>query len=126
MNLIQNQPTRSAESFKSKTKNLLSLRMRTDQPGSLTEFFMAELLEVEMVSKSFKGLLAVKNLSFNLSEGEILGLIGPNGAGKTLHFNLIAGVYSPDTGNVRFSGRDCREKSPMSFRSEESPGHLGS
>ena len=55
------------------------------------------ILEVKNVSKSFRGLRAVKDASFELSDGEINGLIGPNGAGKTTIFNMIAGVYAPDT-----------------------------
>ena len=65
---------------------------------------MGTLLEVEGISKSFSGLRAVQNVSFNVPEGEIVGLIGPNGAGKTTCFNLIAGVYRPDTGEVRLKG----------------------
>ena len=57
----------------------------------------ALILQVERVSKSFRGLRAVKDASFELPEGEINGLIGPNGAGKTTIFNMIAGVYAPDS-----------------------------
>jgi branched-chain amino acid transport system ATP-binding protein len=60
------------------------------------------ILEVERISKSFRGLRAVKDASFALPEGDINGLIGPNGAGKTTIFNMIAGVYSPDSGSIRF------------------------
>ena len=62
------------------------------------------LLEVRNISKSFGGLQAVKSLSFAVEPGEILGLIGPNGAGKTTAFNMIAGYFPPDTGEVRFKG----------------------
>jgi branched-chain amino acid transport system ATP-binding protein len=62
------------------------------------------LLEVTNISKSFGGNQAVKNLSFTLERGEILGLIGPNGAGKTTAFNMIAGYFPPDTGEIRFQG----------------------
>jgi branched-chain amino acid transport system ATP-binding protein len=62
------------------------------------------LLEVTNISKSFGGNQAVKGLSFTLESGEILGLIGPNGAGKTTAFNMIAGYFPPDTGEVRFKG----------------------
>lgn len=64
------------------------------------------LLEVRDVSKSFGGLQAVKGLSFTVEPGEILGIIGPNGAGKTTAFNMIAGYFSPDTGEVRFKGEN--------------------
>jgi branched-chain amino acid transport system ATP-binding protein len=63
------------------------------------------ILEVKNVSKSFRGLRAVKDASFELSDGEINGLIGPNGAGKTTIFNMIAGVYAPDTGSIVFEGK---------------------
>jgi branched-chain amino acid transport system ATP-binding protein len=66
---------------------------------------MAALLEVEGVSKSFRGLRAVREVSFAVTEGEIAGLIGPNGAGKTTCFNLIAGTFAADRGSIRFEGR---------------------
>jgi branched-chain amino acid transport system ATP-binding protein len=66
----------------------------------------APLLEVEGVSKNFRGLRAVDDVSFAVPEGRIVALIGPNGAGKTTTFNLIAGVYGPDRGRVRLMGRD--------------------
>lgn len=66
---------------------------------------MAALLEVDNVSKSFSGLRAVQDVSFAVPAGEIVALIGPNGAGKTTCFNLIAGVYRPDHGQVRFDGQ---------------------
>ncbi len=63
------------------------------------------LLEVREVSKSFRGLRAVAGVSFDVAEGAIVGLIGPNGAGKTTTFNMVAGVFSPDAGEIRFAGR---------------------
>ena len=63
------------------------------------------LLQVRGVSKSFRGLKAVTDASFALPEGSINALIGPNGAGKTTIFNVIAGVYAPDAGEVLFAGR---------------------
>jgi branched-chain amino acid transport system ATP-binding protein len=63
------------------------------------------LLEVRDVSKAFRGLRAVAGVSFEVAEGAIVGLIGPNGAGKTTTFNMVAGVFAPDTGEIRFAGR---------------------
>ena len=64
------------------------------------------MLSVEGLTKSFDGFLAVKNVSFDVAEGEILGLIGPNGSGKSTTFNLIAGALAPSAGAVRFRGQD--------------------
>jgi len=63
------------------------------------------LLEVKTVSKSFRGLRAVHDASFEIPQGSINALIGPNGAGKTTIFNLIAGVYAPDAGQIVFEGK---------------------
>jgi branched-chain amino acid transport system ATP-binding protein len=63
------------------------------------------LLEVKTVSKSFRGLRAVHDASFEIPQGSINALIGPNGAGKTTIFNLIAGVYPPDAGQILFEGK---------------------
>jgi len=63
------------------------------------------VLEVRHVSKSFRGLRAVNDASFEVPAGGINGLIGPNGAGKTTIFNLIAGVYAPDGGEIVFEGK---------------------
>jgi branched-chain amino acid transport system ATP-binding protein len=65
----------------------------------------AALLAVRGLSKSFGGLRAIRDLSFDLAPGEVLGLIGPNGAGKTTAFNLISGFLVPDDGDVVFDGR---------------------
>ena len=73
---------------------------------------MTALLEVDRVSKRFGGLQAVQDLSFEVREGEILGLIGPNGAGKSTLFNLINGVFAPDTGRIVFDGIDITGAKP--------------
>ena len=66
---------------------------------------MAEpLLELRGVSRQFRGLRAVSNVSLSVPKGQITALIGPNGAGKTTCFNLVAGVYRPDEGEIRMAG----------------------
>jgi branched-chain amino acid transport system ATP-binding protein len=62
------------------------------------------LLSLQDVSLRFGGLLALNEVSFDVREGEILGLIGPNGAGKTTCFNVMTGVYQPTSGSVTFAG----------------------
>jgi branched-chain amino acid transport system ATP-binding protein len=70
------------------------------------------LLEVANVSKSFRGLRAVDDVSFTVEEGSILGIIGPNGAGKTTLFNCVAGALAPDTGTVHLGGADVTGAAP--------------
>jgi len=62
------------------------------------------LLRVEDLSIRFGGLAALADVSFEVAEGEILGLIGPNGAGKSTVFNVLTGLYRPDSGRVTFAG----------------------
>ncbi len=74
---------------------------------------MAELiLEVRSATKSFGGLKAVNNLSFELYEGEIVSLIGPNGSGKTTTFNVITGLYEPDSGDILMQGESIAGLKP--------------
>jgi branched-chain amino acid transport system ATP-binding protein len=73
---------------------------------------VSALLEVRAISKSFRGLRAVNNASFEIPEGDINGLIGPNGAGKTTIFNMIAGVYTPDSGSIVFRGAEIHGLRP--------------
>ena len=64
------------------------------------------LLEVRDVSRAFGGVKAVNGLSFDVRQGEIVGLIGPNGAGKTTVFNLVSGIQHPDSGAIRLAGKN--------------------
>jgi len=73
---------------------------------------MKPILEVRGLTKRFGGLVAVSELDFEVREGEILGLIGPNGAGKSTTFNVIAGTYSADAGEVRFAGESILGEPP--------------
>jgi branched-chain amino acid transport system ATP-binding protein len=64
------------------------------------------LLSVDEVTRRFGGIVALDKVSFDLDEGEIVGLIGPNGAGKTTAFNVITRLYKPDSGGVVFAGEN--------------------
>ena len=70
------------------------------------------ILELKDVTKTFGGLIAVNGVSMTVREGIIFGLIGPNGAGKTTLFNLIAGYYRPDRGQVVFQDHDITGLKP--------------
>lgn len=65
---------------------------------------MAPVLELVGVTKSFGGLTAVSDMSFSVEPGEIVSIIGPNGSGKTTLFNLVTGIYEPDSGDVLLEG----------------------
>jgi branched-chain amino acid transport system ATP-binding protein len=70
------------------------------------------ILEVQGLTKSFGGLVAVSGVDLAVAEGEIVGLIGPNGAGKTTLFNLITGLLEPSAGSVRFLGQPVAGRRP--------------
>jgi len=70
------------------------------------------MLEVRNISKSFRGLKAVSDASFEIPAGSINALIGPNGAGKTTIFNMIAGVFPPDGGQIKFLGEEIQGLRP--------------
>jgi len=72
-----------------------------------------ELLKVQNINKSFGGIKAVDNLSFNVEQNTITGLIGPNGAGKTVTFDIITGFTKPDSGKVFFKNMDITNKRPF-------------
>ena len=73
---------------------------------------MGTLLQVSNLKKSFGGVHALRDVSFELREGEILGLIGPNGSGKSTFVNTIAGVYKPDGGQVTLAGTNVTGLEP--------------
>jgi branched-chain amino acid transport system ATP-binding protein len=79
---------------------------------------MTALLEVEAISRRFGGLNALKDVSFSIKSGEIVGLIGPNGAGKTTCFNVVSGVMPPSGGAIRFDGRSIVGKKPSEIVSQ--------
>ncbi|MDV3277610.1 MAG: ABC transporter ATP-binding protein [Nitrososphaerales archaeon] len=67
---------------------------------------MGELLRLTQLTKRFSGLEVLKGVSFEVAEGEVVGLIGPNGAGKTTIFNIISGSLKPNSGRVIFASKD--------------------
>jgi len=67
---------------------------------------MEQILEIKGLKKTFGGVHAVADVSFSVSKGEMMGLIGPNGSGKSTCVNLISGVYTCDSGEVLFCGRN--------------------
>ena len=67
---------------------------------------MTPILEIKALYKSFGGLEALKDISFSIGQGEIIGLIGPNGAGKTTLFNCVAGIEKPTAGEIMFTSGD--------------------
>lgn len=66
---------------------------------------MTTILQISNLTKTFGGLIAVNDVSIDIEKGSISAIIGPNGAGKTTLFNLLTGIYKPDTGRVMFNGR---------------------
>ena len=72
-----------------------------------------EMLSVKNLSISFGGLRAVDSFNITIQKGELYGLIGPNGAGKTTVFNLLTGVYKPDSGIIILDGENISGKSPI-------------
>ncbi len=70
------------------------------------------LLELRDVSKAFGGLQVVDHLSLHVDDGEIVSVIGPNGAGKTTVFNLVTGIFRPDSGEIVFEGREVSGLAP--------------
>ena len=80
----------------------LSQRVTTPRPSGPP----ISILRVQGLSKSFGGLRAVDDVSFEVEEGALLGIIGPNGAGKTTLFNLLNGFLPPDQGQIEFAGMD--------------------
>jgi branched-chain amino acid transport system ATP-binding protein len=70
------------------------------------------LLELKALTKAFGGLHVVERLNLHVDEGEIVSVIGPNGAGKTTVFNLVTGIYQPDSGEIRFQGQNIARLAP--------------
>ena len=82
------------------------------------------LLEVKNLGISFGGLRAVNGFDISIEKEALYGLIGPNGAGKTTVFNLLTGVYKPDSGKVLLDGTDITGKTRLRSIRRESPAHF--
>ena len=67
------------------------------------------IIKVEHISKNFRGLRAVNDLSLEIEKGKITGMIGPNGAGKSTTFNMICGYYPPSEGHIFYKGQDITD-----------------
>lgn len=76
------------------------------------------MLNVNNIGISFGGLQAVDNFNLKIKKGELYGLIGPNGAGKTTVFNLLTGVYKPDSGKIELDGEDITGKSVVQINKD--------
>ena len=70
------------------------------------------ILKIEGANKRFGGLQALSNVGINIKRGQIYGLIGPNGAGKTTFFNVITGLYQPDSGSFELDGQPFSPTAP--------------
>ena len=75
------------------------------------------LLELHNIGKSYGAVQALSNVSFAIAPGEIVGLMGDNGAGKSTLVKIVAGVFPPSEGTMRFAGSDVRFQAPVNARS---------
>ncbi len=91
---------------------LMTPRLVAETPAPPAQRQRAPILTVNRICKSFGGLRAVTDATFEVGEGEILGIIGPNGAGKTTLFNVLNGFLQPDDGRVAFAGHELTGLKP--------------
>ena len=87
---------------------------------------MSNILEIQNLTKNFRGLKAVNNVSFTVEEGCITGMIGSNGAGKTTVFNMISGVLVPSDGKIIYKGQDITAQRLISILEWGSQEHFRS
>ncbi len=72
------------------------------------------IVEMKRINKSFPGVKALDDVSFNLRAGEVMALLGENGAGKSTLMKILDGVYTRDSGEIRIFGKDIQEMTPKS------------
>ena len=97
------------------TEAAMSARNTPPVVGAFPSFLpehMKESIEVSGISKRFGGIAAVSDVSTNIAAFGVHALIGPNGAGKTSFFNLLSGMFAPDSGSIRFKGRELAGQAP--------------
>src|SRR5256885_2686169 len=73
---------------------------------------MSAIYAADRITKSFGGLVAVDDVSFDIPQGSIVSIIGPNGAGKTTFFNILTGLYKPTSGRLMFDSKDITRRRP--------------
>ncbi len=76
---------------------------------------MSVMLKVEGLTMMFGGLAALKDVSLEVGQGELVSVIGPNGSGKTTLFNVITGLYTPTAGKIEFNGKDITKDKPYNI-----------
>jgi branched-chain amino acid transport system permease protein len=88
------------------------MRPFTPYEGESSPSSSATILRVDGISKEFRGLRALDDVSLSVAGGEIRGVVGPNGSGKTTLFNVVSGLYRPSRGRIEFRGRDMTARAP--------------
>lgn len=102
-NLLRNNILELNNEFNPKKPNIKIIKNRPLKINNIKKFDSKYILSVKKISKSLGGKPILKNISFNLNQGQIIGLLGPNGAGKSTLFNIIIGKIFPDTGDLLFN-----------------------
>ncbi len=99
------------------------LDQQSEMDASAPQPLQEPLLATDKLVKEYRQRRVVNGVSITVAPGEIVGLLGPNGAGKTTTFNMVVGLVKPDTGAVRFQGRDITRR-PMHLRARLGIGYL--
>ena len=119
----ENHPVEDAPFHTAEEDEARSPADQNQQEGRPTHVLGSEEIVVEGVSKTYSGRKVVDNVSLRIQKGEVVGLLGPNGAGKTTTFYMVVGLIKPDTGTIRFNGKDISQKA-MYQRARMGIGYL--